>query len=268
MLKKLLLTAAVAAVAVTAIRGTKVATHARHEVESLRDWADEQIPVEKKIAQMRKDVGHLDRDVERVKDELAREIVETRELRDAVASQKARVETEATALVARGEAIKGGAAKVAAGRGGVGADEARGELKRDVDLHLKRKAQLASLEKTLAQREKIRDTLERQLDSMARQKLELRAEIDAVEAEFKAVQLARVESKYQHDDSRLARVKESLNALKKRIAIDKEKVALSPRGAEDASPRPTGESVEQILAPLAPATPKAPEAPKSTAQAD
>lgn len=250
MLKKLLLIAVVAVAAGVALKRTKVATYAVTEAESIREWADDQIPVEKKIGQMRKDVSGLDRDVERVKDELAREIVEVRELTNHVASLQDRVKGEETALVRRAEELKTATGKVAVGRTTLSVAEAKDQLKRDVDLAVKRKQQLASLEKTLGHRERIRDTLEKQLDSMLKQKQELKAEIDAIEAEYKSLQLAQIESKYQRDDSRLARVKESLTALRKKLDVERVKLDLAPKGVEEPTATATGQTVDQILAPL------------------
>lgn len=250
MLKKLVVVAVVAAVAMAALKGTRVVSYARTEAHSVREWADDQIPVEKKISQMRREVGGLDRDVERVKDELAKEIVEVRELTNQVGALRAQVEGEQKALVSRGDQLKDATEKVSIGRSVVSVSEAKDMLKRDVNLHLKRKQQLDSMDKTLAHRERIRDTLEKQLDSMSKQKQELKAEIDAVEAEYKSVQLAQIESKYQNDDSRLSRVKESLTALRKKMDVEREKLKLSPRVYEDPSSTSAGQSVDDILAPL------------------
>jgi hypothetical protein len=108
------------------------------------------------------------------------------------------------------------------------------------------------MEKQLAHRERIKDTLEKQLDTMITQKQTLKNDIEAVEAEFKALQLQQMESKYQTDDSRLARIKESIHKLKKGAEVEREKLNLTQSTAEDrpvASESPT-QSVDEILAPL------------------
>jgi len=251
MLKKLLIGGLVAVIAFVALRNTKLFHYAKQELSDAREWVEDQVPVEKKIEQMRKDVANLDRDVEAVKDALAREIVEVRELTTDVAKLRADVEAEHKKLVKRGEEIRQASEFVAYGRTKVPVAEAKDLLKRDVTSHLKRKQQLESLEKTLAYRERIKETLEKQLDSMLKQKQELKAEIDAVEAEYKALQLQQMESKYQHDDTRLARVKESLNNLRKKLDIEREKLQLAPRVYDEPASEPaTAQSIDDILAPL------------------
>lgn len=254
MLKKLILAGVVTAIAVVGLRGTRFLGYAKQELADAREWVDDQVPVEKKIEQMRKDVANLDRDVEQVKGSLAREIVEVRDLTTEVGKLRASVETEHKGLVKRGEEVKAATEYVSYGRARIPVAEAKELLKQSVNTHLKRKQQLASMEKTLSHRERIKDTLEKQLDSMSKQKQELRAAIDAVEAEYKALQLQQMESKYQNDDTRLSRVKESLSDLRKKLDIEREKLKLSPRIYEPETPAVTL-SVDDILAPLSQSSP-------------
>lgn len=257
MLKKLLLVAVLAGVATVAIKGTRAGRMVKTEVSSLRDWADDQIPVEEKIKQMRHDVANLDRDVERAKSELAKEIVEVRDLTNKLGAFRAQIQDENKSLVQRGSDLKDATEKVSVGKLIVPVGEAKDRLKRDVALHVKKKEQLASLERTLASRERIRDTLAKQLDSMAKQKYDMTTQIDAVEAEYKTLQLAQIESKYQNDDTRLSKVKEDLAALQKKLDIEKEKLNLAPVGREETAGIGSTQSVDEILAPLSGAKPTA-----------
>jgi len=249
MFKKLLLVGVIAVAAVAVLKGTKFFGYAKQEVASLREAIDDQIPVEKKIAQMRKEVNALDGDIEKVKNELATSIVNVRDLTTKTAKVRAGVETEHQGLVARGEALKDATEKVKVGGAFVPVGEAKEQLKRDVQIHVKRKAQMETMEKMLSQQERIKETLEKQFDQLLRQKEELKAEIDAVEAEYKALQLQQIESKYQTDDTRLAKVKESLRGLRHKLDIEKESLKLTPKAIEGTSPAST-ESVDEILAPL------------------
>lgn len=249
MFKKLILAGVIAAVAVAGLRSTSFFGYAKQELTDAREWVEDQVPVQKKIEQMRKDVANLDRDVETVKDGLAREIVEVRDLTTTVGKLRASVETEHKGLVQRGVELKSATEYVSFGRSMIPVAEAKNMLEQDVRTHVARKQQLDSLEKTLAHRERIKETLEKQLDSMKKQKLELKSEIDAVEAEYKALQLQQMESKYQSDDTRLARVKESLSSLRKKLDIEKEKLKLAPRVYEPETPG-ISKTVDEILAPL------------------
>lgn len=256
MFKKLLLVGVIAAAGVFVMKGTKFFGYAKQEVFSWKDWADDQVPVEKKIAQMRKDVAGLDNDLERVKTELATAIVKVRELTAQTTDLRAVVSTEQKTLQARGDAIRdaiagkpdqGETVKVNA----VSVTDAKERLARDVNVWKSRKNQLDGLEMQLAHHERIKATLENQFDSMRRQKEELKAQIDAVEAEYKALQLQQIESKYQTDDTRLARIKESLRTMRTKLDVEKEKLKLTPKVHEaPASTTGAEQSVDEILAPL------------------
>jgi len=221
MLKKLILVGVVAALAGVGLRGTKMLGYAKTEVATIHEWADDQISVADKINTMRREVGGLDREVERVRDELAKEIVDVRDLTADVNARRVQLDTERKGLIARGEELSDKTEKVSIGRLVVSAAEAKDMLQRDVTLFQKKKQQLDSLEQTLGHRERIKETLAKQLDGMSRQKQQLKAEIDAVEAEYKAVQLAQIESKHQRDDTKLSNVKESLAAMRKKLDVEK-----------------------------------------------
>ncbi|OWK37941.1 hypothetical protein [Fimbriiglobus ruber] len=247
MIKKLLIVGAIATVAFVVLKGTKIAGYVRQEAAALTNWADDQIPVEKKIAQMRKDVGALDKDIERVKNDLAREIVEVRELTTKTTDMRAAVDAERKALVARGESLKDATEKVKLGGRFVSVPEAKDQLKQDAEFFKKKKTQLATSEKMLERREQIKETLKKQLDGLVQKKQEVNLEIDAVEAEFKSLQLQQIESKYQTDDTRLSKIKETLRDLKKKVDVEKERLNLEPKGLVEEPTAATTESVDDIL---------------------
>lgn len=255
MFKKLLLVGVIAAAGVFVLKGTKFFGYAKQEVAEWKNWADDQVPVEKKIAQMRKDVVALDGDLERVKTELATSIVKVRELTAQESDLRAVVTAEQKALQARGDAIRDAVAgkpdddrtKVNA----VSVADAKERLARDVSVWTSRKTHLDALAQSKAHHERIKETLERQFDELRRQKEDLKAQIDAVEAEYKALQLQQIESKYQTDDSRLARIKENLRTMRHKLDVEKEKLKLTPKVHEaPASTAGAEQSVDEILAPL------------------
>jgi len=233
MWKKLLLVGVVAALAVGVLKGTRMMQRASDEVASLDDWADDQVPVEKKIAAMRKETGKLDKDIEKAKNELAREIVEVKELNGKVVETRVSLDSEHKILAARSEALKDATTKVKYGGTTMSVSEANSRLTKDVDYLLKKKQALENMEKNLAKREQIRDVLKKQLDGLVRQQQEMKNEIDTVEAQYKELQLAQIESKYQQDDSRLAKIKVDLRKLKKNLDVQKEKLNLAPIGKTD-----------------------------------
>lgn len=250
MIKKLLLVAVVGAIAFTALKGSKFIGYAKQEVAEAQSWMESQVPVEKEIARLRKEVGSLEKDRSKVADLLAKEIVECRYLREDVEKLRAEVRVEDDRLRAKADEIKDSTERVKYGRTMVSLGEAKDMLKADVARHMNRKASLSNQEKALNIREQNKENLERQLDVLKRQKDELAVQIDAFEAEYRSLQLEQMQSKYQTDATRLANIKNSLRGLEKKMAIEREKLNLAPRVVEDSGFTASGETVDEIIAPL------------------
>lgn len=251
-LKKLILVGAVVGAGLLAWKGSKFIPHAKHEISVAIDWAESKVPMEKKFAMLRKDADSLDKDIDKVKNDLAREIVEVRELTLKTAELRASVEKNAKELVARGETITNATEKVVlVGRSSISVPEAKNRLEKDVARHLKDAKRLETMEKTLEHREQIRDTLVKTLDGMKAKKAEALAGIDELEAEYKQLQLSQVESKYQTDDSRLAKIKDDLRKIRKDVEVKKEVLNLTPRVLEETPVEGSAaKTVEEILAPV------------------
>jgi DNA repair exonuclease SbcCD ATPase subunit len=254
MIKKMFLFVAIVVAAFATLKGTKFFGLAKHEIDEAKAWIDSQIPVEKEIQRLRKEVAALEKDRKKVGDLLAKEIVEVRYLRENTEELRIAVANEEDRLHAKAEEIKNANTKVKYGYGLVSVEEAKAMLKADVARHLARKATLEAQEKTLAAREQNKENLSKQLDVLHRQKEGLAVEIDTLEAEWKVIQLQQMESKYQTDNTRLAKVKEGLRDLRKKLEIEREKLNLAPRVMEENLPTSSGsvsgQTVDEIMAPL------------------
>lgn len=249
MCKKLLMVAVVGAIAFAALKGTKAFNYAKSEVASVGEWVDSQIPTEKKIQQLRKEVKQLDKDIDKAQTALVSEIVDVERLAKDVANMKGEVATEEKKVLAIGAKLKDATEKVSYGRFTVSPDEAKNLLASDVKRVSSRKNTVSSMEQTLNSRERIKDALQKQVEGLRRNKVELVVAIDKLEAEFKVLQYQQIESKFQTDDSRLAGVKQSLRDLQRDVDIQRQKLKMAPSVMDDGAPA-SGLSVEEILAPL------------------
>jgi chromosome segregation ATPase len=253
MFKKLLLVGLIAGGAVVVLKGTKFFGLAKQEIASWKaDWEDN-IPVEKKIALLRKEVAGLDKDIGKVKDELAKEIVVTQRLTKEAAEKHAAVNADRKRIDAFAAQINEATTNVKLGNASFSIPEAKTRLKQDVDTHLLRKKTLAHIEQQLTHHEKIKETLTKTLAELSQQKDSLAAEIDIVEAEFKTLQLTQIESKYQRDDSRLSKIKQDLAKLRDSVKIQEVRASLDAPSKAAETPVTTNvtpESVDDILAPL------------------
>ena len=126
-------------------------------------------------------------------------------------------------------------------------DRAKELLQAQVTSHKNVEKELKALETMLAVRERTRDLAEQHLQALVSQKSELEAAVTELEADIKVARIEQVQSKYQNDGTRMAQVKEDLAKLKKRIAVQREKLNLTkkfdPNSVEN-------KSVDEILAEL------------------
>ena len=268
MLKKMIILGVIGFVAVTAIRGTKIGSYLRSEIRDARERAESSIPPEKEISRLRSELKLLDKDIMTVVNQLAKERVDVRGLQGTVEEVAAKQSKDKELLTARANAIKNATEQVTFGNRTLSIDAAKTELEDGVKRYATNQKSLESMEATLALRVKNRDVLEKQLDTLKNQKTELAVAIDGMESDLAALKLQQMESKYQTDDTRLAKIKEDLRALKTKVDVEREKLKLLPATFDaPTAPAASGKSVDDIMAPLnAPAKPAKPEGSKTDAK--
>lgn len=255
MLKKLVILGVIGFVAVSAVKGSKFGSYIRSEWQAFRERCDANIPPEREIARLRHEVQELEGDMRKIVKQLARENVEVKQLQEQVAELQARQSRDKELLQARGKAIKAAEAEttqfVSFGDRKLSIAEAKSELAEGARRYALNQKSLEAQVATLASREKVRETLAKQLDTMRNQKNELSAAIDGLEAEVTALKLRQMESKYQTDDSRLAKIKEDIRALRTKLDIETETLRLMPAAIDPTPANPASQqSVDDILAPL------------------
>ncbi len=274
MLKKMVILGVIGFVAVSALGGTKVASYIRSEIRSARESAENNIPPEKEIARLRNELKLLDKDIMSVVNQLAKERVDVNQLREKTDELTAKQNKDKELLNGRAAAIKTAEASqtgeqhVSFGNRKLSLDAAKAELEDGVKRFAANQKSLDSMDATLALRIKNRDVLEKQLEVLKNQKTELAVAIDAMESELAALKLQQMESKYQTDDTRLAKIKEDLRKLKTKVEVEREKLKLMPAALDaPAAPSTSGKSVDDIMAPLnAPAKTTKPEGSKTDAK--
>jgi chromosome segregation ATPase len=250
MLKKMVVVAVVGFVAVAAVKGTKIGSYVRSEIASLREQAESSIPPKQEIARLRTEIKALDKDLMTVVNQLAKERVEVAQLREKTEDLRAKQSQDKELLQTRATAIKNATENVTFGDRKLSVASAKAELELGVKRFTANQRSLESMEATVVSREKIKESLEKQLETLKNQKNELTATVDALEAELTNLDLQQMESKYQTDDSRLSKIKEDMRALKTKLEIEREKLKLMPTALEPSTSSQSSKSVDDIMAPL------------------
>jgi len=264
MLKKMVILGVIGFVAVAALKNTKFGSYVRSEVDGIRERAEAAIPPEKEIVRLRSELAQLDKDVMVAVSHVAKERVEVRNLEAKVTELTNKQASNKAGIESRAAAIKTAEGYVTFDGRRLSVETAKAELEVDVNTFVSTQKSLEALESTLANRIKVRDALEKQLDELKAQKVALGAAVDAAEAELNQLKLAQMQSKYQTDGTRLAKIKEDLQALNNKVAVEREKLNLMPKVHDKGTVTSGGnKSVDDITAPL---RDKKPDAPKTGTQ--
>lgn len=247
MLKKVAVVGAAGLLAAAVLTQTKVGNIAWGWVDRAERHLDSKVKPEEEIRRIKTEVAKLDKDVDRAKGALAEETVEAKYLAKKVEDHRTSVEASRKAVEARRGAFKGDESTVKWDGRTVHISVAKDLLSREIATHKARETELKSLESMLAVRERSRTMAEQHLQALVSQKAELESDVTSLEADIKLAKIEQVESRYQNDGTRMAKVKSDLNELRKRIEIQREKLALSrkvdPKSVEN-------KSVDEIFAEL------------------
>jgi chromosome segregation ATPase len=270
MLKKLVIVGIIGFVAVAAVKGSKFGSYIRSEFDAMKARAEANVPPEREIARLRSEIKHLDQDILAVVSQLAKERVEVAQLKERASELAAKQSKDKELLNARAAAIKSASDKrdaddksgsqlVSWGNRTLSIATAKGELEDGVRHYTANQKSLDAMNAAVVSRERVKETLEKQLETLKNQKGELAAAVDSLEAEVTALKLQQMENKYQTDDTRLGKIKEDIRALKTKIDIEREKLKLLPTVLDTPSKATSNKSVDDIMAPLAGTSTKATE---------
>ncbi len=247
MLKKVFVVGAAGLLVAAVLTQTKVGNMAWGWIDRAERHLDSKIKPEDEIRRIKKEVSSLDKDVDKAKRNLAEEIVEvkyltkrTEELRLAV--DKSRKDVEARRAIFAGDEkfVKwdGRTINVAA---------AKDRLAAEVSNHKSLAGELKAQEEMLASHERSRTLAEQHLQALITEKANLEKLVTEVEENIKLLKIEQVESKYQNDGTRMAKVKKDLADLQKKLDVKRVELGLSkktnPRDAED-------KTVDEIFAGL------------------
>lgn len=249
MFKKVAIVGAAGLLTAAVLTQTSFGTYLRAKVSKVDDHFASKISADDEIRSIKKEVANLDKDIDKARASVAEERVEAKFLKARVEEKKVLAEQSRTAVEKRGAMMKEASATKFVKWDGreVGYDRAKELLQAQVIACKNVENDLKSTEKMFAVRERTRDLAEQHLSALISQKSELEAAVVELEADIKLAKIEQVQSKYQNDGTRMAEVKDSLSKLRKRIEVQREKMALSKQYDKSSV---ENKSVEEILAEL------------------
>jgi chromosome segregation ATPase len=263
MLRKLILVAVVGGLAFAAVKGTKWMSYVRSEWRSIQESAENAVPPEREIERLRSEVGNLDEDTLKLVKHLARLQSDQADILKREKDLTARKSEVSQTLSTQEQAVRTAEDRTKAGESNVlvtfGKQEfslavAKIRLKESVREYTDIEKELDRVRAKVVAQQRIIDKLEKQRHAMGTLKHDLEMAITDLENQLAELKLERmqasydVEGRYQHDESRVAQIKESIAKLQKRFDVERRELTLLQE--PESTPATPSESVDEIMAPV------------------
>lgn len=236
MFRKILVGAAVVALGLFALHASGLSSYPATAFGNIKKTLKKKVPLEFEIERLRTEVARLVPDMKKHLSTIAEEMAAVDSLKEEITQTRANLAKQKDSILAMTKALENGTTKVALGNREFSATRIKEKLARDFESYQRCEAELQSREKLLEAREKSLDAARDQLATIRTQKQQLELEVAQLEAELKTVRAAQSRSKFQFDDSNLARCKATLAELRNRLKVEQNALVLEGEFTNDALP--------------------------------
>jgi chromosome segregation ATPase len=218
LIKKGLLGAALGAGALALLFGTAAPSYVKTAFHRVRDNAKSAVPVQFQIERARQQVADLEPAIHLNRENIASAEVDVERLEREILTSQANLAQEKKEIVALRNCLDTGDLRLT-GSVSYTPEEIKAELTRRLDHFKQVKQILKDKEDTLKARQKAVVAARTQLTEMTAAKQSLLTKIDEIEARLKSIEATQAANEFTFDDSELARVKESVSDLEKRVEV-------------------------------------------------
>jgi len=250
--KKLAWLGVAALVAMVVVNATGLAKYCGPLASKFKKQVADKVPIEFQIETIKDQIAKLAPDIEAAKTRLAEKRVESKRLQTEVDTATAQLETQKDALLVRVKALESSTEFVYYGGRKVTLTEAKKKLDGDFKSFKLAEAQLKSRTQLLQIRQEELRIAQEQLEALVAAQKQAETDVAQLENEMMTVRLAETRSKYQADDSRLADIKQSIQKVRDRLEVSKQKLALDAQYGTETIPAETtdsdADSVEAVKA--------------------
>ena len=219
MVKKGLVGAALSAGALYLAFGTSAPSYVTTAFHKVRHNAKDSVPIRFEIDRARDQIAALEPAIENNKEELARAEVDVEYLGREIEKIEANLAKEKGSIVTLREGLSSGDLKLAGRRVSYTADEVKGELANRLDHYRNVKRILEEKQTTLKAREQAVAGARLKWTEMASQKRVLATKLESIQARLQAIEATQERNEFSFDDSALAKAKETVAGLEKRLEV-------------------------------------------------
>lgn len=237
MVKKGLIGAALGAGTLFLVFGTHAPSYVKTALHRVKQNAKDAVPLPFDIDRAREEIASLEPAIRDNIERLARAEVDIKYLDREISTIRTNMETEKKALLTLRESLKTGEYRLA-GHSSVAytEDEVKSDLTRRYDSYNNVKKILEAKESTLKAKQSEMIAFRKQLETMMSQKKALTTKLDEIVARLRQIEATQATNEFQLDGSALARAKETVSDLEKRLEVLATKAEMEGRYAETGVP--------------------------------
>lgn len=218
LIKKVVVGTALGAGALYLAFGTSAPGYVRTVIHKVRDGAKSAVPVQFEIDRVREELARLEPAIKDGIAEVANQRVDIALLEREIATTRANHDTEKAAMQTIRKSLDTGDYRLA-GPIRYTEEEVRLDLIRRFDSYKAGERLLKDKEATLKAKQKALSATEQQLKQMASAKKELLTKVEGIEARLRMIETTQAGRDYHFDDSALARAKQGVAELEKRLDV-------------------------------------------------
>jgi hypothetical protein len=249
MLKKIGFAALAVVAGLFILNSTHFGSYARTAWAKVKKSAKCQVPLEFQLETARNEIAQLIPDMRKHIDVVAQEKQAVRRLKDDIALTKVKLDEQKNRIYVMKEDLKKGEVKILYRDKLYSADRVRDCLARDLISCQRCERDLENREKLLDAKERALEAALEQLAGMKTEKEKLEVLVETMEAELKNLRLAQTRSQFHLDDSRLSRIKQTLDDIRDQMKVQQTASELAAEFVNDVIPveKKLTQSKEQLI---------------------
>jgi|688.fasta_scaffold47679_3 chromosome segregation ATPase len=248
MMKKASAVLALGFFSLMAMRATSAGSYVSTAIYKVRHAAQDAVPVQFEIDRARHEVDALTPAIREHIEQMARAEEDVRGLENDIADTTANLSKQKTSLLALRKQVDDGQIHKVGGTDN--SRQIQESLRNRLDTYNRCERILDEKKATLASRQKVVESAREHLSAIATQKKALEAKIEEIEARLAAIEASNANSKYHFDGSALARAKQSVADLDRRLNVVSRVSEMEGRLTEDGTigqaPAPVGDPAKEI----------------------
>lgn len=247
-MKKAVVLGTAGVVGLVAIRGTSAGSYMTTAFSKARLAAKDAVPVQFEIERARNEVEALTPAIRQHIEQMARAEEDVRTLEGDITETTANLEKQKTALLALRQQVDDG--KIHKTSGSNNLRSMQESLRNRLETYNRCERILEEKKATLASRQKVVESAREHLTAIATHKKALESKIEEIQARLAAIEATNAQNKYHFDGSALARAKQSVAELDRRLNVVSRVSEMEGRLTEDGSlgpaPAPIGDVTKEI----------------------